>query len=617
MKKKSPVSVEALKEDYQYTYPNGLQLKPGTPLHDKLITQIVDYANSSRQVMSARYGAWNNTDEVLTGFKWVDDDEKKTQDKDKRKPVSIVFPYSYAILESLMSYMISAFFQDPVFRYVGYSPDDIVGAILLEKVVALHCHKFRVLLNVHTMLRDAFVYGIGVVAPIWKESRNFGGNALLNIDPYKLLPDPNVPIHDFQDGEFIGWVDHESYNSLLMSERNNEDIFNVKYVKHIAGDSNSDLAVDNSARSTKTGLSTEGVTRPIEASKTTHTISMYIRLIPEDWELGDSEYPELWYFKIAGDQIVIEARPAGFDHDKYPLAIAVPEYDGYSTCPVSRIEILSGLQHVLDFEFNSHIANVRKLINGSYVYDPWQINGDDLNDPEPGKMIRTRRPVWGKGLQDSIKQLEYKDYSANNMADASYIMQHMQKVSAMDEYQMGSLRSGGPERLTKAEYQGTAQGAFGRLERLAQIIGMQAMRDVGELFAYHTQQMMDEEMFINVTGKWREQIISEYGMDVQQDRLAVQPTDLDVRFDLLVHDGSIPGGNYSQVWEDLFKVIVEHPGLSQKFDMVRIFKHIARNNGAKDVEYFIKTGGQVNPELMSEEAVMKQKAMGNLMPIGG
>jgi hypothetical protein len=129
--------------------------------------------------------------------------------------------------------------------------------------------------------------------------------------------------------------------------------------------------------------------------------------------------------------------------------------------------------------------------------------------------------------------------------------------------------------------------------------------------------MMDEEMFINVTGKWREQIISEYGMDVQQNRLAVQPTDLDVRFDLLVHDGSIPGGNYSQVWEDLFKVIVEHPGLSQKFDMVRIFKHIARNNGAKDVEYFIKTGGQVNPELMSEEAVMKQKAMGNLMPIGG
>jgi len=56
----------------------------------------------------------------------------------------------------------------------------------------------------------------------------------------------------------------------------------------------------------------------------------------------------------------------------------------------------------------------------------------------------------------------------------------------------------------------------------------------------------------------------------------------------------------------MFKVIAEHPELQQSFDTIRIFKHIARNSGAKDVEQFVKT------KAMPDEQVMNEVGKGNL-----
>ena len=55
--------------------------------------------------------------------------------------------------------------------------------------------------------------------------------------------------------------------------------------------------------------------------------------------------------------------------------------------------------------------------------------------------------------------------------------------------------------------------------------------------------------------------------------------------------------------------------MAQQFDMVRIFKHIARNLGAKDVNEFVMKGGVMQPTQMPDEQVLQQAQAGNLMPV--
>ena len=160
---------ELEKVNHDYDYPEGLDLKPGSKLHKKVLDFVMTRAIKSSAEMSNYYPKWNELDRTLTAYVDLTDGEKEVQEDDHRKPVSIVVPHSYAVLESTLGYMASAFFQEPIFRYEGTSPADTIGAILLTKVIDLHCNKTNVALNLHTMLRDNFVYSFGAVATDWEQ----------------------------------------------------------------------------------------------------------------------------------------------------------------------------------------------------------------------------------------------------------------------------------------------------------------------------------------------------------------------------------------------------------------------------------------------------------------
>ena len=598
--------------DIDYKYPTGLNLKPGSELHNTILDLVLEYATNSSQHMNSRFGSWQESDKTLTAYKRVDNEEKKVLYNDDRKPVSIVYPHSYAILETLLSYMMSAFFQDPIFQYSGFGPRDVIGAILLEKVVSLHSNKFKHILNLHTMFRDAFVYGAGYVVPIWKKTPTFEGNAILNLDPYRILPDPHVAADKLQDGEFFGWVSDHNYVSLLEEEiADPKHLFNARYLEGLDQTGTSIYQIDNSGRYYKSGGSKYNY-----IGRTPYTIiEKYIKLIPSHYNLSDSDNPEIWYFKIASDAVVLSARKANFDHKLIPVSNIVPDYDGYSNAPVSKIEMLSGMQTLLDWLLNSHVANVRKAINDTLIYDPSLISSKDLRNPKPGKLVRMRRSAYGRGkIGDAIQQLKITDITRGNVADSSWLLSGMQTLSGTDDSAMGMQRQGGPERVTAKEFQGTAAGKISRLERNARIIGIQGIQDIGEFFAYHTKQVMTKEQYINVAGDWQDVLLQEYAQSIDRGRLKVSPKDIDISHNIIVRDGSLPNGNYSDVWLRLFDSLSSDPELRQEFDIVRIFKHIARNAGAKNVNDFVARGGNIQPQVQSNQQVQQQVQQGNLVP---
>lgn len=627
--------------DFDYEYPYDLDLKPGSDFHNELRDKIWKRAREARNEISKRFSSWREIDRTLTTYIPLKDHEEKLKKKDASKPVSIVFPYSYSMLEALLTYLTMAFFQDPIFQYEGLEDDDTIGAMLMELVIRLHCVKHKVPLNIHTALRDALCYGVGVSIPGWRttygrrpikssivtesdlgtetshqvdmvDTMLFEGNELSNIDPYMWLPDPAAASSDIQSGEFNGWIDRDNYMNMLSEENQpNSNLFNVKYLRS-RKDKRSSLALDQSDREKRHGGSSDQHRSMTDSTNPVDNIKMYINLIPKEWKLSDSEYPEKWYFELASDDVIVACERADHNHGMYPVSVASPEFDGYSITPIGRMEVLYGLQHTLDFLFNSHVSNVKKAINDMLVVDPFLVNIEDLKDPQPGKLIRLRRPAWGRGVDKVVQQLGVQDITRANIADSAYITQWMDRISGADQSMQGALRQSGPERLTSAEFQGTRGSAVSRLQRMAMLISMQYMQDIGTMFAVHTQQYMSQETYVRIVGQHAEQLKKTFG----KDKTRVNPYDLAVNYDLIIRDGSIPGGNFSQSWIEMFKIISGSPELMQQFDVTRIFMYIAGQLGAKNVEDFKRNMSQIQGQTMPDNQVQAEAQKGNLVPTG-
>jgi len=136
--------------DYKYKYPKGLNLKPGSKLHDDLVNVVMDYIKESYDVMSKRYPSWREINRVLTSYIPTDSYEDAIKNADPRKPLSMVIPKSFATLDTLLAYFMAAFGEHPIFRYSGYSADDIVGAKKLELAVGMQNIMKKTLLDLRT-----------------------------------------------------------------------------------------------------------------------------------------------------------------------------------------------------------------------------------------------------------------------------------------------------------------------------------------------------------------------------------------------------------------------------------------------------------------------------------
>lgn len=608
-----------------YAYPMGLDLQPDSQLHQKVLGKLLNRVRVAYEKMDSRRRSWREIDKTLTAYVRIDELERKVKEKDKRAPVSIVFPHSYSILETLTAFMDGLFLREPIFQYDGNSPEDTIGAILMTKVVEAHCKRFKVGLALHTAFKDSIAYGVGACFPLWKQKWGyrtrssygmdgqlektsepallFEGNSLENVDPYQLLLDPNYGIQNIQDAEFVGFVRRTNYYNLL-PEDGKGAVFNVRYLK--GKDCTSRYwgsQRDQKAQTTTVGDTS--VLRPVDV------VYLYINIIPKDWGLGDYEEPEKWLFAIAADKYIIQAQPLDLDHNMFPVAVCAPTFDGYSSAPLSRLELLGGMQELLDWLLNSHVANVRKTINDMIIYDPYMLNTADLTDPKPGKLVRARRAAWGKDIRGSIQQLQINDVTRQHIADAQLTMGLMNQISGADDAMMGTLRQGGPERLSAAEFSGTQSQALGRLQSLAMIVGQQLIQDVGYMFAMHTQQMMQEDVWVNTVGAWQDQLLAHYGPQIQNDRMRVTPQDLNIDFDIAVNpEGQ---GQATQFWIQMFDTIAKTPELYQLIDVGRVFRYVASQLGAKNVDNFLRAS--IQPVGAPTADVMAQAQAGNMVPI--
>lgn len=632
--------------EYSDVYPEGVDLTPGSKQHEMIKEEVLKRARESADYLKSRHPKWAQIDSMLTAFIVQDDQDIRKKEKDGRAPVHVVVPELYATLETILTYMMGVFGTRPIFRYKPTGPEDIIAVALLEQQIDVQTEKSAALLRLYTQMRDAFAYGIGVMHVNWEvkvgtktvavEDNEFDlvgnpvdveagrdtvdtilyeGNRFSNIDPRKYLPDPNVEIYNVQDGEYVGWVASESYSSLLKQEQTDvSPLFNVKHLKghtrHTAVYSSSANHPEREADRDDRIRPSSNLTQPVDI------VWMYMDIIPEDWKLGDSDVPEKWRFAVANDEVVISAHPLNLDHGMFPVVVAAPDFGGHEIMPISRLEVIFGYQEVMNFYFNTHVFEVEKFLKNSLVIDPKLVNQKDVK--AMNGVIRTRRPNWGRGVNDAIKELKMQDVTVNHMNDLSSTQSFSRQASGAVDSVQGIQRSGG-ERVTAEEFRSTRGAALSRLQKAARIVSLQSMRPLGIMCAKHTQQFMSESTYLRVSGRWQQALELEYDIKpeaIQEERggskgfIPVTPFDLLVDFDVTVEDGSIEGGEFLADWKELYMMILQNPEATQSIDSTRILLHIARIMGMDSAYEFIRKEGGQSALATADEQVNSQLKQG-------
>lgn len=601
---------------YEDRYLDGLDWNPQSALHGYHVSRMLELAHESSSAISPRHSSWNLIDRNLTGYVPLDEDELDIKSRDQRKPMSVVVPMTFAAREAMLTYFTNVFLnRDIVLPLKGVGPEDSVAGLLFQHVLQQQAIRGNIELGLHTQWSDSFTYGLGIMAPQWKEEvgqvttqkpagffdfvqrfRQTGqdtsiseeiiwqGHEFKNIDPYNYLPDPNMPPQRMQDGEYVGWVIRENYMTLLAQESQDPSMFNVKYL----------LGQDNKTTAASHGVGRERRehNRDDANHNSSHPIDVvwfYRKLIPAMEGLGESELPEKWLFALAGDKYIIKAQRLGLEHNMFPLTVCSPDYDGYSIAPISRLEIIYGLQEQVDWLFSSHIANVRKTINDTLIVDPMRINMKDMIEQraKAGGLIRTRRAQWGRGVQDAIVQLKTQDVTRGHIPDAQHIMTLMNQVTGASESLQGVFDNA-PERRTKAEFQSTAGNAASRMSKMARVANAMSIRPLTQLMASHTKQFMTQETYIDITGDLERRLIEEYdlGEEIKEGRLKIRPQDININTDIMPSAGRSNADNDAQTTFQMLQLAVGNPLIFQSFDTVRMFKHLARQSGMEDIDDF-------------------------------
>lgn len=618
-----------------------INLSPGTEAHQVLLQRILERFYASNLKLSNRRNDWTAIDRNLTAY--VSPDIKAEIEADTTRDIPIIIPVSYAALETLVAYMSAAFLDNPIFQYEGFDDKDIIGALLLQKVINMQVIRNKVPLNLRIGWRDGFAYGFGAMATTWKTvngykwiepptnaiakvlnmfgipyqgaisepqrelTRLFEGNALENIDPRLFYPDPNVSLHRLQDGEFVGWVRRINKMTVLEQEVSPGDThFNGNYVKHMTTDLMSVFYIQNAAE--RSGKSTLGTTQPAYVSEAVDELNIYIKIIPADWDLSPITSPEIWRFAVLGDTIVTMAEPSGQSSNKFPIVVSVPDDDGYSITPISRLETFFGMQQQVDWFISSHVANVRKSINDMIVYDPMMIDMNDLENPGPGGLIKLLSGGWGTGkITDYIQQLNVRDVTQNHMSDLVLMSELIKDYMGTTDNVMGNRRKSG-ERVTATEVNQLTKAGLSKLDTTAKIIDLMMMMPIGEQFVFGIQDFMEDGQYVKIVGEWEQQLLREY--QTSPTRAYVSPRDLSGYYDVLPKTNSMPGTEDPNTWLQLLPLLDKGAG-NAIFDMPRILLHIMRQMGVRNAEDFLVKG-----QVRENEAVQQQVQQGNLIPIG-
>jgi hypothetical protein len=609
----------------------------------KIINECRLRVLESERKLSTKHKKWEQAEDKALAYlpeREVDAVRRASRDGGMPEYTTIQIPYSYAVLMAAHTYLTSVFFgRNPIWQFTGRHGETQQQVQAMEAVIDYQVLVGQMLAPLYTWLYDAGKYGVGMVGTYWenrfervstialqpqvdmfgmpvvgskpdkilttKTLRTYTGNRLYNIQPWDFLWDTRWPLKDFQKGEYLALRFTLGWNDIKRRE--------------VAGYYTNTEWLRGSARSPE-GLGSSFGSQQLERPDTlndgggsnvvsemgtdhppiVHGFEVYIEIIPKEWGLTPSEYPEKWVFTISRDyKVLLGAQPLGAMHSKFPAAVLPLEPEGYGLTTRGYPEILEPVQHTIDWLINSHFFNVRAALNNRIIVDPSRVVMKDVLNPLPGGVIRLKPEAYGTDTKMSWSQMTIGDVTQNHLRDFQTMIGVGERTVGINDQILGML--GGAGRKTATEIRTSTSFGTNRLKTTAEWFSVVGFDPLSQILLSNTQQYYDAEMKFKIAGD----LLANAGPAF----IDVNPENIAGSYDFVAVDGTLPIDRFAQanLWRELMGQMRNFPQLMMGYDMVGIFDWVAQLTGLKNISRFKL---QVTPD----QQLMAAMTAGNAVP---
>jgi hypothetical protein len=637
-----PISVE--------DQPIEVRLKYGSGFHSALLTKLNARLEMSKKKVEERYDAWDQTDEYcrlfvdLSRYAKRGDGSLDTSKKEQPVARSIVVPFSYGVLDVYLTQLLSLFgSRDPLIQVEGRGPEDVQKAKILEVMTAYDLQEMQALSILHSFCQDAIKYGLGVIYDVWDERpgwvygqypdgiigqlmKLFGKEPppafgilaefcrWINVDPFLFYPDPRVPLSQLQDGEFVGHGSFRGYHWLQERKQKPNGgggpYFNLEALPEVQTDRDPLQMERSRSRFASPGQVT---TRPGDESdkgffSLTH---MQVKLIPSDWNLGDGEDPEIWWFTWAEKACIVRAHKSEYQHGQFTYACAEANPDPHTLFNTGKIEDAAGIQRLIDWIINTNMDAVRKELNDAGIINDELLEIQDVLNPNAGRWIRLtpagKAHVRSGGTLEGQAFLRFPpiDRSTLNLGLVATLTDYGQRMFGINDPVSGMPTA---DKRTLGEVQQITAAASQRLSMLARLIDASAITPLARRMISNRLQFTSQPMWYRVPGG----LMNELGADP----IMVEGKDaIAGNYDYTPVTAMLPAdpARNAQIWVQLLQSIGQYPQLLQPgadgkaLNFSAIFKEAIRTLGIRNLDAFMV-------QVVPDQAVAAGVQAGNLAP---
>ena len=573
---------------------------------------IVMYCNNrflaSEQSMATNISVWEQNRKLYDAEITLkpEDVSRRNEEADNPVYVPLRIPYTYAAVQTYLTYLLALFTKRrPMFQLDGRRKEDMEAVPIMENILHNNAINRGFLIPIHTWLRDSLIYNRGIIWRDWyvQKSKSLRqeqpmllgkpvgspkeflvervedeGNDLFTSSPFDTYFDPGVIMQQFEEGEFVGRVYYQTWTTILTKMKSGEywdvrskipQTTTLAWKNRTAPDRPGDKESQIAGRRTSVEI-----------------CDLLIRLVPKEWKLGDSIFPEYWRIRIANGKTVLNAERLPNLYE-FPCYVVEPDFDGRTLHTKGMVQMMEPLQEVLSWLINSHMDSVRRNINNKFIIDPSLVEWDDVLNNAP--YVRMSQRGYGRNPGTAIYQLKMSDVTQTHLKDIDIVIELLTRISAATENFMGVLNTGG--RKTATEVRTANQLAGSRIEKTALIIGHQGWIPLTRGLVNGVQNNMSNELFIRDFSSQDPDArmhIDEKGIERLKNSIFAFPP----------IDPTIPVDRFqlAETWKEIIQFTASNEGLAQEYDIKGMLNHWAELGGIKDLENFkvvpqIQAGG--------------------------
>lgn len=620
----------------------SIDVRKESQLHKRLVERLKARKKMAEQEHTEKYDEWRQAEERTLAY--LPESQADMVRRNRRDNmglpayVTIQIPYSYGILMSAHTYWTSVFFaRNPVHQFSGRHGEGEHQVQAMEALIGYQVEVGQMLIPYYIWLYDTGKYGAGIVGTYWdrqklhygqlvemedptkpgemalyqttQEIEGYVGNCVYNVSPWDFMHDPRVSFKNFQKGEFCFCRLRLGWNRVV--ERMDAGYYVPEQVKLLQNREPTDKSLAQTSDQLKRPVFDKKLYNDrVNTEDEKHPQGVlgweaYVELIPKEWGLGDTSYPQKWCITIDDDcDLILGATPLPNIHCKFPFDVLEMEVEGYGLWTRGIPKIMDPVQNTVDWLINTHFFNVRASLNNQFIVDPSKLVIKDVKNSGPGFIWRLRPEAYGTDLKNVFMQVPVTDITRAHLSDFQMMLGIGERVLGVNDQIMGTLNTGSA-RKTATEVRTTTGFGINRQKTIAEY--MSAMG-----FAPHAQKLVqNSQQFYDAEGKIRR--VGDLILEAGDAFLNVTPDDIQGFFDFVPVDGTMPIDRMAQA--NLWKEILMNaprlgPQIAMSYDWSRIFGWVAQLAGLKNINRF-------KIQMMPDEQLTLQAAAGNVIPLRG